>query len=344
MMNYLQFPLEPAILSDDPGAPDRIHVFLQDAVEAVNAALAARRPLLIQGEPGTGKTQLAAAVALKLGRALVSLTVDSRTESRDLLWKSDAVRRLAQAQLLAAFPDEEKSQAEALKKLDEENFVIPGPIWWGFHWKSATTYAKASGSPLPHVRSEIPVSDDVPDNGCVVLVDEIDKAETDVPNGLLEALGANRFPAPGNAHEDDEDDTSPTESARYIKPDQQRPAPLVIVTTNGERELPDAFLRRCVILTLPVPPEGRDLKSWLIELGKNHFPGINDDLLKDAADMLIEDREACDLASARPGQAEFLDVIRAVREQIPDNRADDQKKLLQKVRKYILQKHEESES
>ena len=114
-------------------------------------AFAAKRPLLVRGEPGMGKSQLARAVAQKLGRPLVSFVVDSRTESRDLLWSYDAVRRLADAQLLgtlsrfqhqsdqqdggAAVPDPARKARKWLdEELDVAKYVSPGPLWWAFHW------------------------------------------------------------------------------------------------------------------------------------------------------------------------------------------------------------------
>ncbi|NQV25801.1 MAG: MoxR family ATPase, partial [Rhodopirellula sp.] len=286
-MEFLEFPTDDVILSREEQAPERVHVFDRDSVDAVNTALAAKRPLLVRGEPGTGKTQLAQAVARKLKRAFVQLTVDSRTESRDLLWRFDAVRRLAHAQLVGAVSGGEGSEKVSLTDLDEARFVSPGPLWWAFHWESAVTQAKESAAPEPQLHSSVPLENGVPTNGCVVLIDEIDKGETDVPNGLLEALGSSRFPRFG--------------SAEHVCVDEKRPAPLVIVTTNEERTLPDAFLRRCVLLDLTLPPKGYDLKSWLVKVGKAHFEGVTDELLLKAAEMLEKDRSALDGSGPRPG-------------------------------------------
>ncbi len=177
-------------LPSHSGLPVRVHTFDEPSIGAINAALAAQRPLLVRGEPGVGKTQLAEAVAAKLRRAFYPFTVDSRTEARDVLWRFDAVMRLAQAQLCAALHQDAPAVERALAIT---NFVYPGPLWWAFDAKSA---GQASGGrpppgPADNARRQ--------KNGWVVLIDEIDKAESDVPNGLLEALGAGQFTPEGFA-------------------------------------------------------------------------------------------------------------------------------------------------
>ena len=142
----------PIPLDDREAIPEQWHVFDRVSAQAIRAALASRRPLLVRGEPGVGKTQLAAAAAYVLKRPLVARVVDSRTESRDLLWTFDAVMRLADAQTASAFlPAMKKprsklgeSPAEQLsftkqnlrKALDVADYVRPGPLWWGFDWDS----------------------------------------------------------------------------------------------------------------------------------------------------------------------------------------------------------------
>ena len=189
--------------------PEAVHQFEAGQIRAINAALAARRPLLVRGEPGIGKSQLARAAAKGLGRAFVPHTVDARTESRDLLWHFDAVARLAEAQLLGALcrvadldpPDPALPPAEKGDKAEAPNirdrlaiarFLHPRALWWAFDWNGALDRAKAIGISAPPQ----PDGGD-PANGCLVLIDEIDKAEADVPNGLLEALGAGSFHPPG---------------------------------------------------------------------------------------------------------------------------------------------------
>ena len=280
-------------LAADRGRPEQVHVFDKKSVEAVRAAWAARRPLLIRGEPGVGKTQLAAAVAKASGRAFISHVVDSRTESRDLLWEFDAVKRLAEAQLAGAAGGEVDRT-----KLEVQKFVRPGPLWWAFNWDSAETQAKQSETPPP-----VLMQGTSPKNGCVLLIDEIDKAESDVPNGLLEALGAGQF--------------TPFGSEKPVVAEGE--PPVVIITTNEERALPDAFLRRCLVLKLRLPKSAAKLTELLIDRGKAHFrdregmSDASDELLAKAAQLLVKDRQDAIAASLRPfpGQAEFLDLVRA---------------------------------
>ena len=247
--------------------PEQYHVFDRDSAQAIRAALASRRPLLVRGEPGVGKTQLAAAAAKVLKRPLVARVVDSRTESRDLLWTFDAVMRLADAQAASSFlpargrsgsgPGESSTQQPSFTKqdirraLDVADYVRPGPLWWAFDWDSALYQSTRSGTTPPaHVK------EDDPKNGRVVLIDEIDKADTDVPNGLLEALGAGQFTPQGRI-----------EPVRIIEP-----FPLVVITTNEERVLPAAFVRRCFVLHLGLPMKQEALIEFLIARG-GPFPG-----------------------------------------------------------------------
>ena len=151
-----------------------------------------------------------------LKRPLVRRVVDSRTEARDLLWEFDAVMRLAEAQITAALAtvldSQDRRQDAALatsawiredvtkqlrKRLSVRRFLRPGPLWWAFDWKSALKQARISGSPVPTLDHGAD-----PENGCVVLIDEIDKADTDVPNGLLEALGSGEFTPLGSRNAD----------------------------------------------------------------------------------------------------------------------------------------------
>jgi MoxR-like ATPase len=294
---------------------EEVHVFDDESIWALNAALAARRPLLVRGEPGVGKSQLARAAAAKevLNCPIVSFVVDSSTESRDLLWTYDAVKRLAEAQVSGAL----KETGDELKaRLDPERFFHPGPLWWAFDWKSAGEQADLVGDAAPAAPTDWHAGD-----GCVVLIDEIDKAESDVPNGLLEALGAGVFRPRG----------------RRQQVEIQGEPPLVVITTNEERVLPDAFVRRCLVLDIVLPKTAEELTALLVERGWAHFKGLtNDDVLKLGAQMLVKDRLAA-RSTPIPGQAEYLDLIRVVVELCPGD-FDKQEKTLQRVADFVLKK------
>lgn len=273
--------------------PASKHRFDEQQINALRAAEAAGRPLLVRGEPGTGKSQLAHAAAWASKRLFLSVVVDARSEASDLQWRFDAVARLADAHL-AAVPG-----GEAPRDLDVARYVEPGPLWWAFDWSTAaaqlTHYRPGGPSPdLPHEKW-------TPADGAVLLIDEIDKAEADLPNGLLEALGNGRFTV------------GPT--GRVVARGKGVPPPLVIVTTNDERELPPAFLRRCLVLTLKLPDEDK-LIGFLEARGKLHFPKLCadfPDVPTAAAQMLIEDRRAAhDSGVYKPGLAEYLDLLRAL--------------------------------
>ena len=338
-MNFLDIADNEVIeLAATGDMPEAVHQFESRQIRAVNAALAARRPLLVRGEPGIGKSQLARAAAKGLGRAFVPHTVDARTESRDLLWHFDAVARLAEAQLLGALgraadlasPNPAPSSAEKRDqpapnlrdRLAIACFLHPRALWWAFDWNGALDRAKAIGISAPPQ----PDGGD-PANGCLVLIDEIDKAEADVPNGLLEALGAGSFHPQGC--------TEPVKAIGI--------APLVVITTNEERALPDAFVRRCLVLHLRLPSDPKKLAERLIERGRAHFrrhePPASDKVLQRAAELLIADRE-----TARenhwlplPGQAEYLDLVRAVIAR--ERTAKAQEALMEKVAEFVLKKH-----
>lgn len=293
--------------------PPDVHVFEQPSVDAINTALAARRPLLIRGEPGVGKSQLARAAAHVLARSFISFVVDSRTESRDLLWHFDAVQRLADAQICGQMY---KSFEEAQRQLAEEKYIRPGPLWWAFDWEGATRHA--ANTRVAH--HEPPGWQ--PKHGCVLLIDEIDKGESDVPNGLLDALGSHEI-------------TVPCGDPVVVK----NAPPLVIVTTNAERMLPDAFLRRCLVLPLTLPPDRKELLDKLIARGRAHFPAAAAEVLRQTAELLAVDR-----AEARaqhitplPGQAEYLDLVRAVIEIEPDS-VEKQLVVLHQIKDFVLKK------
>jgi MoxR-like ATPase len=274
--------------------PDSVHLFDRQSADAILAALAAERPLLVQGEPGAGKSQLARAAAMWLKRAFVAHVVHARSEAQDLQWDYDAVSRLGEAQVLGSVP----SRLTPKARLAPRRFLVPGPLWWAFGWNSAKVQNEHHSQrrvPEPWQPDGWQVQD-----GVVLLIDEIDKAEADLPNSLLETLGNGGFPVPWLA-----------QPVGLAAGDQ---APLVVITTNQERELPRAFLRRCLVLNLKLPDDEKELKDLLVARGQRHFPTqFQPETLALVAERLIEDRRrAKDLGHPVPGQAEYLDILRAL--------------------------------
>jgi MoxR-like ATPase len=328
-MKFLQSkPGDRIELAASDAVPEAVHVLDAREVAAVNAALAARRPLLVRGEPGIGKSQLARAAAKALGRAFVAHVVDSRTESRDLLWHFDAVARLAEAQLLGALRVGEccEGAATVQARLPVENYLHPRALWWAFDWRDALAQTEKVGEAPP-----LQPDGGLSENGCLVLIDEIDKAESDVPNGLLEALGSGSF--------------SPVGRSKPVVATGE--PPLAIITTNEERTLPDAFVRRCLVLHLRLPKARDELIAHLVARAKAHFPvrhypGATEPLLKRAAEVLVKDRETAERERwlPLPGQAEYLDLVRAVLELAADPATKrDPAEILDEVAGYTLAKH-----
>jgi MoxR-like ATPase len=326
--------------------PEQYHQFEEKSARAIRAALGAKRPLLVRGKPGVGKTQLAEAAAKILKRPLVRRVVDSRTEARDLLWEFDAVRRLAEAQITAALAtvldsetkpesnpsgnvglDSRRVSRRLLERLAVRRFLQPGPLWWAFDWASAHKQAQIGRSPVPELEEGTD-----PANGCVVLIDEIDKADTDVPNGLLEALGSGEF--------------TPLGSKKPVKVTGE--PPLVVITTNEERVLPNAFVRRCLVLRLTLPDDEDKLIDFLKQRARIHFPehaksGKYERLFHAAALMLVKDRTAArqQFVEPWPGQAEYLDLLRAVLHIEPDN-LENHQAILESLAEFVLRKYEKS--
>jgi MoxR-like ATPase len=266
-------------LGDRGTAAAQPYVYDDDITLAVNVALAAGRPLLVRGHPGTGKSSLARSVAGLLGWRFHGVTVSSRTSARDLQWSFDTVARLADAQALP----------EGADLPPRGWYVLPGVLWWAFDRASAIRRG-LNGKPG---EGFTPATDPTPINAgaarSVVLIDEIDKADPDVPNDLLMPLGSYQF-----AVED-----GPTVRAR--KP------PLVIITTNEERDLPRAFLRRCVVLALGSPERPR-LKA----IASAHFPHLDQDLVGAVLDAYVDFRTSkIDANEQPPSVAEFLDALAA---------------------------------
>ncbi len=293
VMNIPEYTQRELVLPAMGAWPASRHLFDDEQVRALRAAEAAGRPLLVRGDPGTGKSQLAHAAAVATGRALLSVVVDARSEAHDLMWHFDAVARLSDAHL-AALPG-----GKALRSLRPVRYVAPGPLWWAFDWCGAARQLKANrcGGVEPQAPGGW-----APDKGVVLLIDEIDKAESDLPNGLLEALGNGRFTV--------------TPTGTVVERAGGVPPPLVIVTTNDERELPAAFLRRCVVLTLALPKTRGDLIDFLVERGRLHFPALHAEYAKalsDAATLLVDDRVDAERKGVYvPGLAEYLDLLRVL--------------------------------
>jgi MoxR-like ATPase len=287
------------------------------SVYAILAAVAAHRPLLVRGEPGVGKSQLARAAAHMLGSHFISFVVQPATEYQDLLWTFDQVARLGEAQMLSlAASAQGTTLVEVRETLHPLHFLSPGPIWWAYDWQGAAAQAADKGGYQPTPRAH----DQDPGQGVVVLLDEIDKADIDLPNGLLETLGNNGFDVPYQK-----------EAVRAA----QGP-PLVVITSNNQRELPAAFVRRCVVLDLALP-EGTAFQDHLVAIGKAHFPGLAPRVLKEAARQTQQDREQGDDPLLRVGQAEYLDLLRALADVARDTRS--QMKQLKNLSPFILGKH-----
>ncbi len=281
------------------------HQWTQPEIDALTLAQAARRPLLVRGEPGTGKTQLARAAAQHLRWRLLTEVIHARFEPSDLVYRFDAVRRLADAQ--------------AGQPLDDKRYWQPGVLWQAYDCAEASRYGDCRNS------TDRPA-------GHVILIDEIDKADSDLPNSLLEVLGQRRVRVPGLNLE------------FGVAEDQLEP--LIVITTNEERELPPAFLRRCVVLNLAPDPE-QSYVDWLVNRGHAHFGVIGtrkrallgEPVLRAAAEQLEADRlEAKRAGLPPPGPAEYLDLLYAIHG-LAKGQPKEQMKWLSKLSAYAYVKN-----
>ncbi len=223
------------------------YVATDDLKLAVNAALTLERPLLIKGEPGTGKTMLAEEVARALGRPLMQWHIKSTTKAHQGLYEYDAVSRLRDSQL----GDE--------KVRDIDNYIVQGVLWQAF-------------------TAEAPV---------VLLIDEIDKADIEFPNDLLRELDRMEFHV--------------YETRQTIRATHR---PLVIITSNNEKDLPDAFLRRCFFHYIKFPDQ-----ETLAQIVDVHFPGLKKDLLQTAMDIFFQLRDVPGIKK-KPSTSELLDWLK----------------------------------
>ena len=219
----------------------------KDLTVAVNAAITLERPLLVKGEPGTGKTELAKQVASSLGLDLIEWHIKSTTKAQQGLYEYDAVSRLRDSQL----GDDRVN--------DVRNYIKRGKLWDAF----------------------------VADRKVVLLIDEIDKADIEFPNDLLQELDKMEFFV--------------YETGETVRAEHR---PVVIITSNNEKELPDAFLRRCFFHYIKFPDA--DTLHRIVDV---HYPGIKQDLVRAALTQFYEVREVPGLKK-KPSTSEALDWIR----------------------------------
>jgi len=301
--------------------PETMHFFEEKEIDAIKAAIAAERPLLIRGEPGTGKSQLARAVTYALKRSFFYEVIHAGSESQDLLYTYDAVERLAEAQVLSATLEEKTSKA-IQESLAHQKYLCPGALWWTLDHESASKQHRCCRheSFIPELMAGCDFT-----NGAVLLIDEIDKADAELPNGLLEILGNGAF-------------TVPLLNNLSVCAKSELPPPLVIITTNEERELPSAFVRRCLMLQLELK-KGKDLENWLVERGSVHFNDhCSEAVRREAAKQLIKDREtAKESGLPAPGQAEYLDLLRILTRMGQD--APTQLSCLERIKGFVLKKN-----
>jgi MoxR-like ATPase len=257
------------------------YVATDDLKMAVNAALTLGRPLLIKGEPGTGKTQLAEEVASALNAPLFTWHIKSTTRAHQGLYEYDAVSRLRDSQL----GDE--------RVHDIANYILKGKLWQAFESDERT----------------------------VLLIDEIDKADIEFPNDLLQELDRMEF---------DVYETRERISAKK--------RPLVIITSNNEKELPDAFLRRCFFHYIQFPDA--ETMQAIVDV---HYPGLKKDLLAAALEVFFDLREVPGLKK-KPSTSELLDWLKLLMaEDIPPEAlgADDPRTILPKLHGALLKNEQD---
>ncbi len=233
------------------------YVATQDLMLAVNAAITLKRPLLVKGEPGTGKTMLAEQVAASLGVRLIQWHIKSTTKAQQGLYEYDAVSRLRDSQL----GDD--------RVHDIRNYIKKGKLWEAFD----------------------------ADERVVLLIDEIDKADIEFPNDLLTEIDKMEFFV--------------YETQEVIKAKQR---PIVIITSNNEKDLPDAFLRRCFFHYITFPD-----KETMQRIVDVHYPGLRGELVTEALEIFFDVRKVPGLKK-RPSTSELIDWIKLLlADDIPDD-------------------------
>ncbi|MGF7163207.1 MoxR-like ATPase [Rhodoligotrophos appendicifer] len=248
---------------------------------AINAAITLQRPLLVKGEPGTGKTVLAEEVAKALGMELIAWHVKSTTKAHQGLYEYDAVTRLRDSQL----------GDERVK--DVRNYIRRGKLWDAFQ----------------------------SDERCVLLIDEIDKADIEFPNDLLQELDRMEFHV--------------YETGETIKAKQR---PVVIITSNNEKELPDAFLRRCFFHYIKFPD--REVMESIIDV---HFAGLKGRLVAEALNTFYDLRQVPGLKK-KPSTSELLDWLKLLlNEDVPPEtlREQDGRKLIPPLHGALLKNEQD---
>ena len=256
------------------------YIATDDLTVAVNASVTLERPLLVKGEPGTGKTELARQGALSLGLPMIEWHIKSTTKAAQGLYEYDAVSRLRDSQL----GDE--------RVHDVKNYIRKGKLWQAFE----------------------------ADGKVVLLIDEIDKADIEFPNDLLQELDRMEFHV--------------YETGETIRAKQR---PVIIITSNNEKELPDAFLRRCFFHYIRFPEA-----ETLARIVEVHFPGIKENLLATALTQFYELRETPGLKK-KPSTSEVLDWLKLIlaEDMTPEDLRRDSHNLLPKLHGALLKNEQD---
>ncbi|MEE8577883.1 MAG: MoxR family ATPase [candidate division Zixibacteria bacterium] len=278
-----------------------VYIFTPELKLAAEIALVTGRPLLLRGDPGSGKSSFAAFVARNLNWRYYDFAVNVRSHATDIMYRYDTVRRLRDAH------SGEKARA------DEHEYISPGVLWWVFDRELAFSRgrlpdykiaqdARISKAAEPNAETN---ADRDPD-GAVLLIDEIDKADPDFPNELLVPLGSGYFSV---------QETQTLVQRKAVPVIGNLRSPLVMITTNEERALPEAFVRRCIVHQLPAPEPNRLVEIAKLHFGKSKDKSADDELFRELATKIMDIRERiADRGVKKPSTAEYLDSIKACRE------------------------------